>query len=317
MRSILEKAIVALLNEEHEQAEALFHRFMVERARQIHESLRQGEESPEDFGDEITENYFTEDDLTDLVSDSGEDDAVEGDDAVDADVDADASVDDEGADLDADLPAETDTTAEGDFDTDASAEGDVETRLDDLEDQLDRLMSEFESAMAEMNGGESDEDFSNEDETTNDFDDAGDVSTFGDDSDVDADASAEAEDEVTESEDEDCDDEFDDISESIVSELEKISVTLTDGKEVGDGKSFSQNKGNALPSKKADANDAKPFALKAEEHTGFERETAPSVKSLPKRKNTRSSFTDGNKSVSKQGDGSATLNKDFAGKKQG
>jgi hypothetical protein len=44
MRSILEKALIALLNEEREKADALFHEFILERSRQIHESLRQGED---------------------------------------------------------------------------------------------------------------------------------------------------------------------------------------------------------------------------------------------------------------------------------
>jgi hypothetical protein len=41
MNSILEQALVHLLNEEHEKAEELMHQFVVDRARQIHEGLRE------------------------------------------------------------------------------------------------------------------------------------------------------------------------------------------------------------------------------------------------------------------------------------
>ena len=43
MRSLLEKVIVHLLNGDQGKAEALFHKFMVERAREIHEPLRQND----------------------------------------------------------------------------------------------------------------------------------------------------------------------------------------------------------------------------------------------------------------------------------
>lgn len=58
MHSILEKALVALLNEDKERADKLFHDFVLERSRQIHESIRQGE----DFVlDEAMENIAVED----------------------------------------------------------------------------------------------------------------------------------------------------------------------------------------------------------------------------------------------------------------
>ena len=46
MRSILEKALLALLNEEKATADALFHDFILERSRQIHESQRLNRTSP-------------------------------------------------------------------------------------------------------------------------------------------------------------------------------------------------------------------------------------------------------------------------------
>lgn len=50
MRSILEKALVALINEDKASADKLFHDFVLERSRQIHESIRQGEDFVLDEG---------------------------------------------------------------------------------------------------------------------------------------------------------------------------------------------------------------------------------------------------------------------------
>ncbi|RYD47114.1 MAG: hypothetical protein EOP83_28565, partial [Verrucomicrobiaceae bacterium] len=81
MRSILEKAIVHLLNEENEQAEALFHKFMVEKARQIHESLRSGDDALMESFDEVnSDEMFSEDDLSGLEDDSETGDDFGGDD---------------------------------------------------------------------------------------------------------------------------------------------------------------------------------------------------------------------------------------------
>ncbi|CAM6055303.1 unnamed protein product [Sphagnum tenellum] len=164
MRSILEQAIVHLLNEEQDKAEKLFHKFMVEKARRIHESLRSGEVVlAEGWDDEITsEEYMTEDDL-DSIEDNGDEMGGEGDmgadDAAgelgdDMDVDAeDADMDAEDADLDAedaDLDAE-DADADAEMGDDmAGEEGSTEERIDDLEDQIEKLTAEFDKMMAEM-----------------------------------------------------------------------------------------------------------------------------------------------------------------------
>jgi hypothetical protein len=68
MRSILEKALIALLNEEKDKADALFHDFILERSRQIHESLRQGEDFvlDESWEQELSiDEMFSEADLAD------------------------------------------------------------------------------------------------------------------------------------------------------------------------------------------------------------------------------------------------------------
>ncbi len=87
-------------------------------------------------------------------------------------------------------------------------------------------------------------------------------------------------------------------------------VSMTDGKEIAAGKSFTQNnKSPALQKKPNVTQDGKPVQIKATEHSGFERETAPAVKDMKKRKNTKSKATDGQSGVSKEGDKSALINK--------
>lgn len=334
MRSILEKAITHLLNEENEQAQALFHKFMVERARQIHESLRSGEDALlESFEDINIDEMFEEGDLTGLEDGSeegseetasapefgGEDDAAgaEGE----ADVSDEFAADDSAA---ADLPVDG---AEG-SEFGGEDEGSTEDRLADLEDQLASLQSEFEAMM----GGDS-ADLGGDELGGDDLSLGGDLGsdeeTMGGEVDGDMDA-GEAQDDassmeddmqqapVHESEDDDSDEddseeleeEFDDITESVISELEKVMVTMTDGKEIGAGKSFSQNsKSPALQKKPNPMTDGKPVQIKAEEHKGFERETAPAVKDMKARKNTKKKADAGQSKVSKEGDKSALINK--------
>jgi hypothetical protein len=177
MRSILEKAIVHLLNEEQDKAEALFHQFMVNKARRIHESLRSGDEVlAEGWDDEITsEEYMTEDDLksaedtdSELDTDAADtlsDDMDADEDAEDADMEAeDADVDAEDADMDAE---DADMDAE-DADMGDEPEGDVEDRLADMEDQIEKLTAEFDSMMAEI--GDDSEDFGGDTDDTDDTD---------------------------------------------------------------------------------------------------------------------------------------------------
>jgi len=170
MRSILEKAIVHLLNEEQDQAEKLFHKFMVEKARRIHESLRSGEVVlAEGWDDEITsEEYMSEDDLesvedhndadaemsTDDASDDLSDDlGVEGDGEGD---DSEVEMDDSDAEMD-DAEAEgDDAEAEMDDSEAEEGEGTEEERITDLEDQIEKLTAEFDQMMSEIDGGDED-----------------------------------------------------------------------------------------------------------------------------------------------------------------
>jgi hypothetical protein len=106
-------------------------------------------------------------------------------------------------------------------------------------------------------------------------------------------------------------DDYDDITESIIDELEKVTVSLdSDGKEIGTGSSFTQNKSAAIPQKSKEARmGGAPIKMKQDAHKGFERETAPSVDTLKPRRNNVKTTDAALSKVSKEGDKSAELNK--------
>ena len=138
--------IELIINEQEEKARELFHDIVVEKSREIYESMMDEEmmgEEPAgqvmDMLDEINaeEGGMTEaeDDMefdeTDIDLDDGAGDEM--------DMDAEVDMDDEG-DVDAELDVDVDV--DGD-------EGSVDkAELGDLKDKLDDLMAEFESIMA-------------------------------------------------------------------------------------------------------------------------------------------------------------------------
>jgi hypothetical protein len=122
-----EKLIDLIINENEEQARALFHDIVVEKSREIYESMMDEEmtDSPVDgLLDEISyeEQGMTEeeDEFADIEMDDGEGD-------MEVDLDSDEMGDEEG-------------------------EGDLENRVVDLEDKLDELMAEFEELMGQEDG---------------------------------------------------------------------------------------------------------------------------------------------------------------------
>lgn len=332
MRSILEKAFVALLNEEHDKAEEMFHKFIVERARQIHESNRAGEDFvlDENWEEEITtESYFTEEDLADL--EDGEGDAGEGDenpfaaadDAEGAEFgadDAEASADDFGADAEGADDAAADLGADMGADMDADADaGSIES----LEDKIDELTAKFEAMMDAIGADDVDADADADAGADFGADAEGEVDADAADVDADAveddmdgaqddDAAASQDDDAEQfGESEEGDDEFDDITESIIDELEKVQVSLTsDGVEIAAGKSFQQNKTSSIPQKSKEARQGgEPVKQKVTNHKHFNRETAPTVADMKARKNTLKKADSTQSKVSKEGDASAEINK--------
>lgn len=144
-----EQLIQLITNESEEQARALFHDIVVEKSREIYESMmdEEGGLSGQVGGllDEINaeEQGMTEedDDLGDLGDEEGEEISLDGD--------------DEFGDEDA-------------FGGEEEGEEGLEDRVVSLEDKLDELMAEFEELMAdeageaEHNDGENDPEFGDE-----------------------------------------------------------------------------------------------------------------------------------------------------------
>jgi len=143
-----EQLIDLIINENEEQAKALFHDIVVEKSREIYESMMD-EELEEGYTVSVQE---TNDDMeeSDQVGDMM--DEVEGD----MTGQAMSEEDDEFADIDMD-DEEGDMDHEefgGDDDMEMGGEEDLEDRVVDLEDKLDELMAEFEELMGHEEGEE-------------------------------------------------------------------------------------------------------------------------------------------------------------------
>ena len=307
MRSLLEKSIVHLLNGDHEKAEALFHKFMVERARKVHESLRQDEDVDlsHEWDSEITEEeYFDPEDM--------EPNDDETPNMADPGAEADAETDVEGGDDDVGLNDVGDAGDEADLgdEEDLSlgepeeGQGDLGQKIDSLEDKVDELTQEFERLMAE---------FSDEGSELGDLDDeegdlAGEEGDLADDvadevgddegeepvapedggaladrmeTDLSDKEGDEPEEEAMELADTGFDDDEEsaleedlaDITEAVMWELEKISApSNTDGKEIGTGGQITGNRDKGmLPKHPADdrVNQAKPYMVKGGNYDKF------------------------------------------------
>ena len=130
-----EKLIDLIINEDNERAEQLFHEIVVEKSRDIYESLIN--EDMETFADEVTSE---QEGIPDMMEDDNEfidDEEIEGD----------YDVDGEDDEFDDEDEVELDSDEEGD----GYEEEELEDRVVDLEDKLDQLMAEFEQ---EFGGGE-------------------------------------------------------------------------------------------------------------------------------------------------------------------
>ena len=159
-----EKLIEYIVNEQEEKARELFHQLVVERSRQIYESLIDEEDLAEIGGNQVEE-------LVDEIS-ADEDGMLEAEDD-DSEEDMDMDMDDAEDDMD---DAEMDMDdAEMDMDDaedemDDEEDGDLEDRIMDLEDSLDELKREFEELMGDEDMGTADMDSDMGDEDMGDAD---------------------------------------------------------------------------------------------------------------------------------------------------
>ena len=135
-----EKMLELLVNEDKEAAQELFHEIVVEKSRDIYESLLEDEATDEEV-DEATDEEV--DEATDEeVDEASEDDLEENFDLDEFEVEADPMANMDQTD---DMMADLGMDDEGD---DEEGDDDVEDRVEDLEDALDDLKAEFEKMMA-------------------------------------------------------------------------------------------------------------------------------------------------------------------------
>lgn len=151
-RSKFEQMLEYLISEEQDKAKEIFHQLVVEKSREIYETIlaEDFEESEVEEGMEVT---FRETDVEDgemegaadmMGGDDDEMDMMGGDD--DGDIGGDATDDFIG-----------DIEGGDDEEGDAGSDGDMEDRVMDLEDALDDLRAEFEQMMGDEGGEESDD----------------------------------------------------------------------------------------------------------------------------------------------------------------
>jgi hypothetical protein len=119
-----EQLIDLIINESDEQARALFHDIVVEKSREIYESMMDEESMEEGMGGQVGQMM---DEISAEHEGLGEEE--------DADIEFDDEGDDEIVDIDTD------------DDMDMDDEEGVEDRLISIEDKLDQLMAEFEEIM--------------------------------------------------------------------------------------------------------------------------------------------------------------------------
>jgi hypothetical protein len=167
-RNKFEEMLERLVNEDKEGAEALFHEIVVEKSRDIYESLLEDEEVEETTDEEVDEASDEEVDEDEELDEATDEDADleettdeeveegffgEGDPADELGMDIEMPSGDEEGGMDMGMEPEM-----GDDDMGmGDEEGDVEDRVADLEDELEALKAEFETMMGDDAGEEGEE----------------------------------------------------------------------------------------------------------------------------------------------------------------
>jgi hypothetical protein len=227
-----EEMLERLVNEDKAGAEELFHEIVVEKSRDIYESLLEDEEVDETTDEEVDEASDEEvDEATDEeVDESDDEDLDENFDLDEFEVEADDEADpmaDMGGDMGDDMAADM-----GDEMGDEEGEGDVEDRVEDLEDALDELKAEFEKMMSGDDGEEGDDMDMDADDAEMD-DEADEAYAFeATDEEVDEAADEEVDEATDEEVDEAADEEVDEAdkseAETMREYVEKVSATMGD-----------------------------------------------------------------------------------------
>ena len=162
-RSKFEQMLEHLVNEETDKAKELFHQLVVEKSREIYETIL-----AEDF---TTEEDAAEEDEEDLDEAKDEDEDEEMDESfgfAEAGDEMDSEEDDIGGDASDDFVSDIDAGDDEGDEEGMGGEGDIEDRVVDLEDALDDLRAEFEALMGDE-AGEGHDDMGGEEELEDSF----------------------------------------------------------------------------------------------------------------------------------------------------
>jgi hypothetical protein len=146
-----EQLIEFIINDEEDKAKELFHEVVVEKSRDIYESLMAEEEQVEESAEETVEEAT--DSEEEAVEESTEEVA---EDAVEESFQEEITDEALGGDAADDLVDEIEADEEG-IALEGDEEEDLEDRVVDLEDKLDELMAEFEELMNDEDAEEAPE----------------------------------------------------------------------------------------------------------------------------------------------------------------
>jgi hypothetical protein len=164
-----EEMLERLVNEDKDGAEELFHQIVVEKSRDIYESLLEDEAEVDESDDEETKEAADEevdesdedlDEATDEEVDESDDDEETNENFDLGEFEVEADPMDMGGDATDDMMG--DMEPEGDMD-DEGEDDEVEDRVDDLEDALEDLKAEFEKMMAGDDVGDDSDDMDMDD----------------------------------------------------------------------------------------------------------------------------------------------------------
>lgn len=311
MSKKLEQVLEYLIANDQEKAKELLHQVFIEKARKIHEELISQDELDEmehlggDEGEELEDDLKMHDAHLEELEDE-----IEAEETMAEEEDLDVDVADDGADLELDVEDGMDDAGE-DMGAEAGEADEmdaIEDTIGDLEDALAELKAEFER----LESGEESE--SDEEDADADMDseeasmDAEDADMDAEDADMDAeDAEEDAEEDEEEMDESWLEEDFDDLAEAV--ELEKVSVSM--GGEVGSGKGQgapADKSKSPVPASQTTRMGAKPVAVDSKNHSGYNKETAPSSKDMGLA-NRRKKADAGMSKVSKEGNSSAAINK--------
>jgi hypothetical protein len=304
----LNKVLEHLIKNNEEEARKLLRQVFIEKARAIHEELMNcdDEDMDESFGgtgdegDDLTDEISTMDNEIDFEETMSEEDD-------DTDASFDNNADDDTFDVSTpgdDTDGETFDGADTPIELPPEDAASVEDKMNDLESALDARKAKFKS----LNGGDEETDNEFPTDSVDDGEEVEDTMT------IDGPGGEEVEDEETVDENWATDEDFDDLAESLDLEVIEKDVNKTvAAKDIGaasTGMSTGNDAKSPIAKSQANRMGAKPIEMKGSNVNGYERATAPKSDKLPVPNSpTRKKATDTTSKVSKEGNGSALLNK--------